>query len=84
MPTASKAIESRNNWQFTSDGAWDEGNHVSVTDKLRGLEIRFLKLKDSDSDCVVIPVDQVPSLIRTLIRFSTTGSISIASESVNS
>lgn len=72
--------ESKHHWQHIDR---ETGSVTTITDKLIGLEVHVLNVccdaNDGDPTIVIDPED-VPSLIRALIRFVTTGSQSIARE----
>lgn len=75
MPEAN-ATTTTSSWQYVTDNAFAEGNWVTFTDKLLGLEV-CADGPGKEVVCVPIPPREVPSLIRKLIAWSTDGNIAI-------
>jgi hypothetical protein len=65
--------------QITSDDVWLGPSALSFVDKAIGVEVIVRRFTgEGDDSHVIIPPEHVPSLIRALVGWSTTGSISIA------
>lgn len=68
---------SQTHWQYVSDNAFADGNWVTFTDKLLGLEI-CTDGPGRQPTCVPIPVGEVPGLLRAIMRWVASGNLAIS------
>jgi len=59
--------------------AADAAQAVTLTDKLIGLEVCDRRFDGAtEQRCLVVPPEQVPGLVRALVRWCATGAVAIA------